>query len=115
MHQSRSCRERCAHVGDLHSELVDAPPQVILCLLVPLVGYAVVQLPLDLILTLESVILLRPLSFQTLMTQPYSVWFMSFDASGCQEERQICQVFNAGVLFDEQCKTLRLLTLCALR
>lgn len=62
-----------AHLSDLHSKLVDAPSQVFFCLLIPLVGYAVVQLALDFILTLESVILLCPLSFQTLMTQPYSV------------------------------------------
>lgn len=119
MHQSvDSCRERSAHISDLHSELVDAPPQVILCLHVPLIGYAVVQLPLDLILTLESVILLCPLSFQTLMTQPFSVWMPGSRLmlqAVCQEAWQVCLVFNACVRLDEQCESLELLTPCVLR
>lgn len=66
-------RIRAAHVSDLHTQLVDALAQVILCLLVPLVGNAVVQLPLNLVLPLQVLILLGPLSFQFLKSQPHSM------------------------------------------
>ena len=62
---------RAAHVSDLHTKLVDAPAQVILCLLVPLIGDAVVQLPLNLVLSLQILILLSPLTFQLLMSKPH--------------------------------------------
>ena len=106
MHRSCNCGGMSAHVSDLHSELVDAPPQVFFCLLIPLVGYAVVQLVLDFILTLESVILLCPLSFQTLMTQPYSAC-MPGSLSFCNFKRharcvwsskQVCYLMNNAKL-----------------